>query len=265
MYSVHSTLLLVGLFLLMAGFLGSVGTEGLKNVSENVAASFALLFLFTIIVLSFGSYEELRPVFEALTGGITGEFRMSILSDIADYGSLANVMRQAPLKAAESFFDVVLFALLVELMSSLPWSTGKFATDFICRALTGSVVGLISLYLLNVVIKPTELYQWIVTAIGAIVTLISVGSIPLTLAALLGKKNLMALGVLGAALSKCGVVRKAFWKAVAFLAGIWILENQFGSLAAAADTISLFFVVFLPVFIMLIGLWLIVKSVIFER
>ena len=264
MYSVHATLLLVGLIMLLAGFLGSVGTEGLKNINANVAASFALLFLFTIVVLSFGSYEELRPIFEALTGGVTGEFRVAILSDIADYGSLANVLRQAPVKAAESFFEVVLFALLVELISGLPWSTGKFATDFISRVLTGSVVGLLSLYLLNVVVKQTQLYQWIVMSVGTLITLISVGSIPLSIITAFGKKNLVALGIFGTILAKCSFIRKAFLKSLAFLLGIWILENQFGSLAAAADSISLMIVAFLPVGVMFVGLGMIVKSALFK-
>jgi len=42
MYSVLSTLFVIGVFLIVAGFLGRVGTDGISDVSENVAAALGL-------------------------------------------------------------------------------------------------------------------------------------------------------------------------------------------------------------------------------
>ena len=43
--------------------------------------------------------------------------------------------------------------------------------------------------------------------------------------------------------------------------GIWLLEREFGSIAAAASWISILFVAFGPVFVMLIGIVLLLKTV----
>ena len=79
MYSVLSTLFVIGVFLVVAGFLGRVGTDGISDVSENVAAAIGLLFTYAFLILSLGSFSELASFFEGICGGIP------FLNEIADY------------------------------------------------------------------------------------------------------------------------------------------------------------------------------------
>lgn len=70
MYSVFSSLFFILVFLIVAGFLGRVGTEGISDVSKNVAASLGLLVTYAFLILSMSSFTELAAFFEGLCGGI---------------------------------------------------------------------------------------------------------------------------------------------------------------------------------------------------
>lgn len=59
MYSVLSTLFVIGVFLIVAGFLGRVGTDGMADVSENVAPAIGLLVTYAFLILSLGFFSEL--------------------------------------------------------------------------------------------------------------------------------------------------------------------------------------------------------------
>ena len=56
-YSVFSTLFLLAVLLIVAGFVGRFGTNGFADVSENVAASLGLLVTYLILILSLSSYS----------------------------------------------------------------------------------------------------------------------------------------------------------------------------------------------------------------
>ena len=79
MYSILSTLFVIGVFLIVAGFLGRVGTDGISDVGENVAAALGLLITYAFLILSLGSFSELATFFEGICGGIP------FLNEIADY------------------------------------------------------------------------------------------------------------------------------------------------------------------------------------
>ena len=57
------------------------------------------------------------------------------------------------------------------------------------------------------------------------------------------------------------IMRDAFLKAIVYVGGIIMLERNFGSLAEGMSQISIFLTAFGPVFVMLIGIFLILKSV----
>lgn len=109
MYSVLSTLFVIGVFLIVAGFLGRVGIDGLSDVSENVAAAIGLLVTYAFLILSLGSFSELATFFEGICGGIP------FLNEIADYGSLQKVLSENPLSAAVAFMDTVILSAFAQL------------------------------------------------------------------------------------------------------------------------------------------------------
>ncbi len=259
MYSVLSTLFVIGVFLIIAGFLGRVGTDGVSDVSENVAAALGLLVTYAFLIVSLGSFSELATFFEGICGGIP------FLNEIADYGSLQKVLSESPLSAAVAFMDTVILSATIEIFMMLPLTQGSATGKFMVNLFTGIVVAIISLLLLNNVIKETNVYQWIVSAIGSIIALLSVGTIPTLIVSMFYKNRTAGIGFLGALLlfskSKiAGVLRSSFLKAIVYVYGIWILEKNYGSVASGLSALSTVLVAFGPVFVMIIGIVIILKS-----
>lgn len=229
MYSVLSTLSVIGVFLVVAGFLGRIGTDGISDVSENVAAALGLLITYAFLILSLGSFSELATFFEGICGGIP------FLSEIADYSSLQKVISESPLSAAVAFMDTVILSAMLEIIMMLPLAQGSATGKFMVNLFTGVVVAIASLLLLNYVIKETRVYQWIVSAIGSIIALLSVGTIPTLIVTLFKKTSSAGIGLIGTFLlfskSKIvGVLRASFLKAIVYVGGIWMLEKHFGTL-----------------------------------
>ena len=130
---------------------------------------------------------------------------------------------------------------------------------------TGIVVAIASLLLLNYVVKETTVYQWIVSAIGSIIALLSVGTIPLLIVSLFKKNSPAGIGLIGTLLlfskSKIvGVLRASFLKTIVYVGGIWMIEKHFGNIAHGLSQLSTVLVAFGPVVVMIIGLVLILKS-----
>lgn len=259
MYSVMSTLFLLAALMIIVGFFGRVGTEGLSEIDANVASAFGLIFVYGLIFASFSSFSELVPFFESICGGIP------FLDNIADYGSLQNVIRADPISAAVSFLDVVILSTTINVLSLLPLTQGNAVGKLMVKLFTGIVLALVSLLLLNYVIKGSAVYQWVVSLIAGAISIVSVGSIPLLIVSLIKKHSATGVGIIGAAVlfsqSKvAGILRDSFLKAVIYVLGIWLLEKKFGSIAAGMSQISMILVAFGPVVVMLIGIVLIIKS-----
>lgn len=260
MYSVLSTLLVIGIFLVVAGFLGRVGTTGIGDVNENVAAALGLLVTYGFLILSLSSFSELANFFEGICGGIP------FLNEIADYGSLQKVLSESPLDAATAFLDTVILSATIEIIMLLPLTQGSATGKFMVNLFTGVVVAIVSLLLLNYVIKESAAYQWVVSVIGSIIALVSVGTIPMLIVSLFKKNSTVGVGVIGLLLlfsqSKVvGILRAAFLKAIVYVCGIWMLEKYFGSIANGLSHLSAILVAFGPVVVMMIGLVFILKSV----
>mgnify|MGYP006065924499 CR=1 FL=1 len=261
MYTVFAIMFLLGVLMIGVGLLGRLGTSGISEVDSNAATAFGMLVIFSFLIVNFSSASALLPVFEGILGGIP------YLEKIADYGSLHNVFTQDPMGAAASFCDVVIMATLISLLNLMPWRGGrtKEKGQFLVKCFVGVMLSLLSLLLLNYVIKETIVYQWIVAVIGTIISIISIGTIPFTLIAFIKKNRVLGIGVLGIllAFSKSkivGIMRDAFLKAIVFVFGIWILEDYFGDLATSASWIFHFLVAFGPVVVLLIGVSVLLKT-----
>lgn len=259
MYSVLSILFLLAALMIIVGFLGRVGTDGISDVSENVAAALGLLVTYAFLILSLGSFSELATFFEGICGGIP------FLDEIADYGSLQKVITENPLSAAVAFMDSVILSATIDIILMLPLTQGSATGKFMVKVFTGIVVAIASLLLLNYVIKKTSVYQWIVSAIGSIIALLSVGTIPMLIVSLFKKNSTAGVGLIGTLLlfskSKiAGVLRASFLEAVVYVCGIWMLEKHFGTIANGLSQLSTVLVAFGPVVVMIIGLVLILKS-----
>ena len=127
------------------------------------------------------------------------------------------------------------------------------------------VAGILGLLILKHVVKSTEVYQWLVAAVGIIISVVTLGTMPLSLAAVISKKRMAGIGFLGmlsvfSQSRAVGVLRSAFLKAVVYVFGIGMLEKHFGTLANGFSQISIIAVAFFPVVIMLIGLAFMLKS-----
>ena len=259
MYSVLAILFLIGVFLIVAGFLGRVGTDGISDVSENVAAAVALLVTYAFLILSLSSFSELATFFEGICGGIP------YLREITDYGSLQNVIKNDPLSAAIAFVDTVILSATIETIMMIPLSQKNDNSKFMVNLFTGIVVAIASLLVLNYVIKETSVYQWIVSIVGSIIALLSIGTIPIIIISLFKKNITAGIGLIGIIMlfskSKiAGVLRASFFKAIIYVCGIWLLEKYFGSIASGLSQISTILVAFGPAFVMIIGLVIILKS-----
>ena len=270
MYLFVGGLFALGLLLVVAGFIGRMGTEGLNDVDKNVAASFGLLATYSMLILSLSSFSELSAFFEEICGEIP------FLGEISTYGSLHRVFEVDPMSGIMAFMDSVILATLIDLLVQLvPTGSARNETDktgkrrvrdaFMVEILTGTLAAIISVCLLNYVIKTSSVYQYVAAAIGAVVVIVSVGSIPFSVLSTQKKDILLGTGILGILFifSKTwivGVLRASFLKSIIYVLGIWWIEENFGSLGAGLSFVSTLAVAFGPVIVMLIGLALIIKS-----
>ena len=144
--------------------------------------------------------------------------------------------------------DTVILSALIEIITKiLPYRARQIAENrlkirtFMIKILIGIVVALAALLLLNYVIKKTDAYNWIVAVVGSIIALLS------TL--LLFSKSSVA-----------GILRASFLKAIIYVFGIWVLENNFESISNSLSNLSMILAAFAPACVIIIGLILILKS-----
>lgn len=246
MYSVFAFILMVLVLFFAVGFAMSAGSRGLNQISANAASSMALLVLFTAVVISCTSVAELTHLIDAISNGMMAQ--MKLLEMLNDYGSFANALAQSPAGMAEAFFDIVILSTLINLICELPLVTGDFR-NFFSRMFVGMVVGLVALYLLNTYVKQMRIYQAIVSLTGAVISAVSVGSLPLLVGEISGRRK-----TAGFLFLIFIVFRSAFFKAIAFMFGIWFLEHRFGSVASAANTLLQAVIYFVPVLVVLGGI-----------
>ena len=260
MYSIIALLFLIGFSMVAAGFIGRIYTNEIKDVSNNVAAAIILLFVFTLLVLSVSSASELAAFFE----GICGEIPFCGL--ITDYGSLKNAFSESPSSAAIAFMDTVILSALIEIITKiLPYRARQTAESglkirtFMVKILIGMVVALAALLLLNYVIKKTDTYNWIVAVVGSIIALLSMGTIPFLVISQLNANRVARVGLVGALLL-FSILRASFLKAIIYVFGIWVLENNFESISNSLSNLSMILAAFAPACVIIIGLILILKS-----
>ena len=131
------------------------------------------------------------------------------------------------------------------------------------KILIGMVVALAALLLLNYVIKKTDTYNWIVAVVGSIIALLSTGTIPFLVISQLNANRVARVGLVGALLlfsKSSGILRASFLKAIIYVFGIWVLENNFESISNSLSNLSMILVAFAPACVIIIGLILIIKS-----
>ena len=266
MYSVLLILFLIGILSVVAGFIGRVGTDGISDVSENVAASLSMLIIFSFVILGMGtSPSGLMSAFEGICGGVP------YVRDIADYGSLHKVISDAPLSAATSFMDTVVLSAINQIGAMIFLPTSKearkrfMANRLMTYIFTGFVIAIASLLLLNYVIKGSVVYQFIVSAIGVCISLFSICTGPMSIILMLKNDNVVKAGIVASIFlfskSKIsGVLRSSFLNAIVYVCGIWMLEKYFGSVANGMSQIYLIMVAFCPIILQLLGIFTVLKS-----
>lgn len=260
MYTFFVILFVFSFATFFAGIFARLGTDEIKDIDTNAACSMAYLFIFCILIISFSSARELAGIVETISGGIP------YLDKISDYGSLHNLIYQQPFEAVKSFLDMVVLGTIISTISNLNLNSADIKKKFMVRVFTGVMVALISLIFFNFFIKNSDIYTSIVYCIGAIISIISVGSIPVMIYSLVKKSIIPLTGVILVLItfSKSKIVanlKDSFFKSIIFLSAIYILEMRFGDLANVCDNIMMFLIFFGPFFVVLIGLFYILKSV----
>jgi len=258
--SIIAILFLIGVFMILAGVLGRVGSGTMAEIDSNVAATIGLMITYAFLLINFTSISELTKIFESICGGIP------FISEITDYGSLTNVFHAAPLEAAVAFLDVVCLSTIINMLSLLPHTSGSATGKFMVRMFTGIILALISLMLFNFIVKESEIYRYIVSSLGAVITMLSIGSIPLSLVSLITNRNTSGIGFLAILFifskSKVvGILRDSFFKAIVYVVGIYVLETEFGTIANSMSRFATVTVAFAPAVIMIIGMIIMIKSV----
>lgn len=258
LYTLLVTLLLtLGIFFLIGilSWLGSDSVDSQDILTPNFAASFALFVIFIIIIVSFSS-QDLYDAFSAFLG------TFPLVNYIADYNSFHQLLRQDLLGALISFLDIVLLNLILDLLSNLASLSVRFRTSgrqmFMPLMLICLVIGLAGLAILNW-IHASASYQWVVSLLGLLVSVASILSIPMAIAAACkGNSNwkipafsalvLVSNNALGRAM------RTSLFKALVFLASIYVLEAQFGSLGNIFSVVSNVIVIFMPIIMMIVAI-----------
>lgn len=271
MYSVFSIVFIIGVCLVVVGFLGRVGTDGTFDVSKNVAAAFGLLMTYSFLILAMSSFSELTSFFENVCGGIP------FIKEIADYGSLHNVLSENPISAAVAFLDAVILSTLIDLIMLLPlghnqdechfWT--KNGGNLMTNLFVATVSAIAGVLILNYFIKTSDIYHTVVSIVGSIIVILSVGTIPMAIITLIRKKHITTLVVargigllfLFSRSKIIGTLRTAVFQAIVYVGGIWMLEKHFGSIANGLSFVSSIFIAFGPAFVMIIGLYFILKSI----
>ena len=256
-----------GVAVLLVGFLIRVGTSGLRDVS----ASFGVLFAFSIILFCCGSVSGFRSLVEGICGGFP------LVGLLADYGSLHAALRLKPMEVAQAYFDVVLLALLINLIDAIPFvsnllkgiserrkgSIGAFFSHMMGWVLARILIALAATLLLNYVIKVSGPYQWLFSSVGAIVLALAL-VVAILWAFSRFNRNLFAGGFLASARRfSSGSIAGACWRSVleslALFGVVFVLELRYGSVAAAFSTISAVVVAFLPSLLVILALAFILK------
>lgn len=268
MYTILVSLFIIAALMLGAGFLGRTGTSGFSDINANIASTFALIATYSVLFLYCSSFSELGKAFSNLCGGIP------YLNDLADYGSFRELLHANPIEAVSSFFDAVILSAVIDILSLLPMyqpgekdkRTGVNKAPLMTRLFFGVILSFSSLFILNYIIKASSTYKLIISVAGSLIALISIGTIPLAISSIVKKDYSKGFGFIGLMIifskSKIvGIIRDAFFKAIIYVAGIWILENRFSALANTASSISNLAVAFGPVIIIIIGIGIMMRSV----
>lgn len=177
--------------MILVGMFGRAGTGTVAEIDANVAATLGLLVTFGFLLMNFSTASELAKIFEEICGGIP------FLSELADYGSLRSVMHEAPLKAAMAFFDVVFLSTIINLLSLLPLTSGSATGKFMVKIFTGMVLALVSLMILNFVVKESETYRYLTACLGALIAITSLGSIPIFIISIIKANSYSGMGFIG--------------------------------------------------------------------
>lgn len=261
--SAFAFLFLLGVLMIASGLLCQWAAGGVSNVSVDVASSFALLVVFSFLLLRVNSFEELLPLFEGILGGVP------FAAGLADFGSLQNFFLQAPDQAVLSFLDLVILSALIEVIQQLLAATGSYARKSAfswVNIFTGIISALVALAILNYGIKTLPLYSAVTSVVGLILSTVSLSTlVMLLLGVLAGRKTLetTALQTL-LSFSKTTVgkaLASSFFKAVLYVLGIWIMQTFFPDIQAYLSSLLAWCTALIPSLIVLIGIAILVKSV----
>ena len=262
MYTLIVVLFLIGCCMIAAGLLGQAASAGQRQWDASVASAMALMVVFALLLLGCSSVSGLTEAF----GAINNSLKIPFLSDLADYGTMRNLFSQAPLDAAAAFLDTVFLAAIINMLLLLYPNSPDVSGLAVVKILTAVVVAGLALVILNYVVKQSGAYQFLIGALGAVIALVSVGTVPLAAWGLIKKNSLAAAGIAAALIvfsgsRLAGCLRSALFQAVVYVGGVYVMEEKLAQVSAGVSRFSVIITAFMPVIIMLVAIVILVKSV----
>lgn len=263
-YNLFAFLFVLGICLLGVGFVYNAIAGGGSNLSVNTTTSFSLLVLFTCLVMSFQSFDEMLPIFESFCGGVP------YAEKIADFGSMLNLFQQSPAQAIMSFFDLMILSVLVDILNKfidavtgISEKKNKFSWMSIFN---GILSALLALFILNFTIKDLPFYKAVFALLGTTLSVLSIGTLITISLTFFAKAHISQNACFRflSAFSKTPIGKSlctAFLHALIYVLGVFALENFFPELRQCATNFVAVIVAFLPVVVLLFCLGQIVKTV----
>ena len=254
-YSLTITIVVVSIFVFLIQFGIDAGKKEIA-LTANLACTLSYTLLFCLVLIGCSSFSELYDVFAAICGGIP------YVQDITDIGSYLALWSQEPLIGAANLMDTVLVSFILQLCTKLiVGGKGKVRDaqpkDRFAFCLVSVAFSLlITLLLVNVIIKPSAPYQFVMSILGGGISLITLGKITSDIINLFKKNAIPSIPFFILLYNFFRLpIMKEFLKAVAtaigFSIALGVVEWKFGSLAAVVNTFMSIFIALVPCAIMI--------------
>ena len=246
---------LVILLLLLNSFLNYIcGIDSSGNHGKVLEGTLTIVILYFVIISLFGN--------QLISAGVP------FVDQLDHYSSLMFMFKDRPTVFVSECAELISLTFVISLISSyIPSSFGG-------NGITGTVVRGIVLVLLGIIannyflslVKKTDLFSWAITALQCF---FSGTALILTPAAIIGKmlqlspkSEVVSFLIKKLPQTKVGkAMSTAASNAILLVFVIIIFESQFGSIGDFMSQVPVLISLFAPLFIMLIGIRLMIKSV----
>lgn len=249
------SLILVIMLLLLNSFLNYIcGVDSSGNYGKVLEGTLAIVVLYFIIISLFGN--------KLISAGIP------FADQLDSYSSLTFMLKDRPTVFAIECAELISLTFVISLISSYIPSNfgGNGITGTIVRGIVLVLIGIVANHYLMALVKKTTLFSWALTVLQCF---FSGTALVLTPAVIIGKilhlspeSEVVSFVITKLPQTKVGKsLSTAASNSILLVLVIMIFESQFGSIGNFMSQVPILISLFAPLFIMLIGIRLMIKSV----